>query len=293
MPIDIIEHIDDPNFEKVLAACKKLRVRVNVTVRNGVSVSCRAEVSGNTRSIDFDLIGLNSNLSGDAQRRYRSKHDTYLKQHLKQMRPKRPGIDGHFGGASIRFQVLEQHASEWFDDVYAALQDTANFTPIPAPFEMFRKKKLTTQPEPTEKPSAPKQPPAESPEITALRTELKALQRPTRPKTPDALKEIQRVLKTFERPSSITKYVKQTRGSTCQLCGFKGFKKRNGKLYCEVHHLFHLSKKPPADCLGPEYLVVLCATCHRRMHYAEVGEPMRDGKGWWVSIDGEEKLFEV
>jgi predicted HNH restriction endonuclease len=50
---------------------------------------------------------------------------------------------------------------------------------------------------------------------------------------------------------------------------------RNGRRYCEVHHLFHLSTYPPPECLEPFYLVVLCATCHRRMHYAAVGEPTR------------------
>ncbi len=56
---------------------------------------------------------------------------------------------------------------------------------------------------------------------------------PSRKITPQKLKEIQRVLATYERPNAITKYVKRTRGSTCQLCGYEGFRKRNGTLYCE------------------------------------------------------------
>jgi len=47
------------------------------------------------------------------------------------------------------------------------------------------------------------------------------------------------------------------------------------------------------DRLAPEYLVVLCATCHRRMHYANVGEPIRDNKGWRVCVDGTEVLFQI
>jgi 5-methylcytosine-specific restriction endonuclease McrA len=293
MPTDFEEHVDDPTFKKVLDACRKRGVRVTVTVRDGVSITCRTEMIGNAASIDFDLRRLDSNFSEEAQRRYREKHVAYLKKHLKQLRPKRSGIVSNFGATGIRFQVLEQDASEWYDDVYAALQDTANFTPLPDPFEMFKKSKPPAGVEPKKKPSAPKRPPAEPPKIAALRTRLRTLQRPTQPKTPETLKEIQRVLKTYERPSAITKYVKQTRGSTCQLCGYKGFKKRNGKLYCEVHHLFHLSKNPPPMCLGPEYLVVLCATCHRRMHYADVGDAVRDGKGWRVSIDGEKVVFAV
>jgi 5-methylcytosine-specific restriction endonuclease McrA len=293
MPNDFQEHLDEPTFSKVLDACKRRGVRVTVTVRDGASITCRTEMSGNAASIDFDLWRLGSNFSEEAQRRYTEKHDAYLKKHLKQLRPKKPGIASHFGATGIRFQVLDQDASEWFDDVYAALQDTANFTPLPDPFEMLKKAKRPANPEAKKKPSFPNAPPAESPRMTALRTRLRMLQRPTQPKTPETLKAIQRVLKTYERPSAITKYVKQTRGSTCQLCGYRGFKKWNGKLYCEIHHLFHLSKNPPPMCLGLEYLVVLCATCHRRMHYADVGELTRDKKGWRVSVDGDEVVFEV
>ena len=69
--------------------------------------------------------------------------------------------------------------------------------------------------------------------------------------------------------------------------------KRNGNRYCEVHHLFHLSKNPPPACLGPEYLVVLCATCHRRIHYAIVSDPLRTANGWRVRIDDKDVLFRI
>jgi 5-methylcytosine-specific restriction protein A len=133
--------------------------------------------------------------------------------------------------------------------------------------------------------------PQDSPEIAQLKRELDLLQSHTQPQTPEVLRMIQRVLKTYERPSPVTRYVKRVRGATCQLCGELGFVKRNGKRYCEVHHLFHLSKSPPPKCLAPEYLVVLCATCHRRMHYADVGEPVRDGDGWRVRVDDAEHRF--
>ena len=114
-----------------------------------------------------------------------------------------------------------------------------------------------------------------------------------RPQTPETLKRIQRILESYERPSAITRYVKRTRGSTCQLCEDPGFVMRNGQRYCEAHHLFHLSKSPPPECLGPEYLAILCPTCHRRMHYADVGEPVRQGQAWCVRVDDEEVLFQV
>ena len=131
--------------------------------------------------------------------------------------------------------------------------------------------------------------PPDTPAITDLKRDLDELL--SRPQTPESLRQIQRVLKTYERPSPITRYVKRTRGTTCQLCGELGFVKRNGMRYCEVHHLFHLSKNPPAKCLAPEYLLVLCATCHRRMHYADVGEPERQGTGWRVRVDDTERHF--
>jgi 5-methylcytosine-specific restriction endonuclease McrA len=127
--------------------------------------------------------------------------------------------------------------------------------------------------------------------IIPLEQELDELQ--SRPQTPETLQKVQRVLKTYERPSRITQYVKRMRKplDTCQLCNELGFIKRNGKRYTEVHHLFHLSKNPPPKCLAPEYLIVLCATCHRRMHFADVGEPVREGNGWRVRVDDEEYRF--
>ncbi|MGA2337433.1 MAG: hypothetical protein ABSG08_18840 [Terriglobales bacterium] len=105
------------------------------------------------------------------------------------------------------------------------------------------------------------------------------------------LRRISRILESYERPSRITNQVKQIRGTSCQLCGVPGFLKRDGTRYCEVHHLFHLADDPPTECLSPEYIAVLCASCHRRMHYADVGKPLADPEGWKVRVDGEEILF--
>lgn len=131
------------------------------------------------------------------------------------------------------------------------------------------------------------------PRVTELRNRLDQLWDGTQPPTPEVLRRVQRIMKTYERPKAITRYVKQTRGTDCQLCGVPGFLKKNGTRYCEVHHLFHLSTNPPAGCLAPEYLVVLCATCHRRMHHCNVGRPERHDGGWIVSIDGVEQRFLV
>ncbi len=105
-------------------------------------------------------------------------------------------------------------------------------------------------------------------------------------KDPTLLRKIQKNIEVFERPNHITNAVKKTRGYKCQLCGTDGFGMKNGRKYCEVHHLFHLSVNPPPECLEATHVVVLCATCHRRMHYANVGIPERHATGWMVNIDG-------
>jgi hypothetical protein len=123
-----------------------------------------------------------------------------------------------------------------------------------------------------------------------LQRELESYPGPGKRSLP-VLRRIKRILETYERPSSVTNHVKRSRGSNCQLCGLEGFLKRDGKRYCEVHHLFHLAEEPPADCLSPEYLVVLCANCHRRMHYAKVNLPIASADGWTVEIDGGKVSF--
>lgn len=110
---------------------------------------------------------------------------------------------------------------------------------------------------------------------------------------PVVLRKVRRVIEAYERPSAITNTVKEQRGDKCQLCGCRGFLKRNGTRYCEVHHLFHLSDNPPAECLGPDFLVVVCATCHRRLHYANVGIPERVLGGWQLLIDDEPIFFSI
>ena len=130
-------------------------------------------------------------------------------------------------------------------------------------------------------------PTPEIPESVAesLRRELNNCPEPGK-RSPLVLRKIRRILESFERPSTVTNYVKRTRGDTCQVCGTPGFVKRDGRRYCELHHLFHIADDPPADCLSPEYLVVLCANCHRRMHYGDVSAPVATAAGWAVKIDG-------
>jgi hypothetical protein len=141
-------------------------------------------------------------------------------------------------------------------------------------------------------PSPIKVPSSQTDFISALQSALASLP-PPGSRTAPVLRRVQRMIESYERPSRITNAVKHQRGDTCQMCGQQGFVKRDGGRYCEVHHLFHLAKDPPAECLEPRFLVVVCATCHRRLHYAQVGEPISTSTGWKLLVDEQEIVFQT
>ena len=126
-----------------------------------------------------------------------------------------------------------------------------------------------------------------------LQSELQQTLKMTSDKSGQKLRKIQRIYEAYERPSAITNTVKKQRGDRCQLCEIRGFIKRNGTRYSEAHHVFHLSKNPPDDALEPKHLIVLCATCHRRMHYADIGVPIPTDEGWCIRVDGKEYSFKT
>lgn len=100
--------------------------------------------------------------------------------------------------------------------------------------------------------------------------------------------EMRRFLATrYERPSRVTQLIKNKLGSTCQICGYEGFSMRNGKRYCEVHHLFHLAKQLPGS-LAPRQLVVVCATCHRKLHYGPATDPVECEGRWLFELCGQQ-----
>jgi hypothetical protein len=133
--------------------------------------------------------------------------------------------------------------------------------------------------------------PADSPRIVKLKKLFQTIHPLPVPPAPKELKRLRRIMTAYERPSEITRYVKSTRGDRCQLCNRKFFMMRNGRRYCEVHHLYQLSKNPPVECLAPEYLIAVCATCHRMLHYADADEPERADGAWQVRIGKVIKRF--
>lgn len=93
------------------------------------------------------------------------------------------------------------------------------------------------------------------------------------------------LLLRLNRPSSVGQLVKDLRGTTCVICGTPGFVKRDGSRYAEVHHVEELSTRNPG-VLGSDNMIVVCANCHRKLHYAEVDVSQSEG-GWTIVINGE------
>jgi hypothetical protein len=70
----------------------------------------------------------------------------------------------------------------------------------------------------------------------------------------------------------------------CQLCNAEGFVQKNGVRHAEAHHVGEVHEVDPG--LRPSSnVMVLCPTCHRKMHYARV-KIARSLTGWRVSLEG-------
>jgi hypothetical protein len=78
-----------------------------------------------------------------------------------------------------------------------------------------------------------------------------------------------RLTAQIDRPTSISKALKKKLGYTCQICGIEGFEKKSGGRYAEAHHLLELHKLLPGSLIT-ENILIVCANCHRKLHYADV-----------------------
>jgi hypothetical protein len=72
------------------------------------------------------------------------------------------------------------------------------------------------------------------------------------------------VARAIARNRHIADLKKQLHGHRCQICDAPGFRKANGDLYAEAHHLDELAAEG-RDV--PSNLLCVCPTCHRRIHY--------------------------
>lgn len=87
------------------------------------------------------------------------------------------------------------------------------------------------------------------------------------------------------RPGLITDYLKQLQNYSCQLCMQRGFLQRNNTLYIEAHHIMELHKLI-AGSFCSDNIVVVCPTCHKKLHYADVSYKMSSIDVVEISING-------
>jgi hypothetical protein len=77
------------------------------------------------------------------------------------------------------------------------------------------------------------------------------------------------------RPGLITDYLKALHNHVCQICKQKGFIQRNKSLYIEAHHIMELHKLIPGSYCS-DNIVVVCPTCHKKLHYANISYEIID-----------------
>lgn len=98
-----------------------------------------------------------------------------------------------------------------------------------------------------------------------------------------------KVVNAIKRPSAISNKIKELYGYECMICGYPGFEKKSGSRYAEVHHMIELNKQAPRS-LQSWNTIVVCPTCHRKLHYGKVKSEFLN-PGWRLNIDGEEVIL--
>ena len=88
--------------------------------------------------------------------------------------------------------------------------------------------------------------------------------------------------KRYERDLNLVSKIKSTRGTACQICGYRLIKK-DGTDYCEVHHLESLANEG-LDIKSN--MLVVCANCHVMFHYGNVEILNHNHINLIVKIDG-------
>jgi len=103
------------------------------------------------------------------------------------------------------------------------------------------------------------------------------------------VKEI--VSRRIER-GNISKVVKKANNYECQICKAldlpaHGFKKRNGELYVESHHIIPVSELEQGS-LGTLNLLTVCANHHRQLHYGDVKIVENNDEYFKILIDNKQ-----
>lgn len=92
------------------------------------------------------------------------------------------------------------------------------------------------------------------------------------------------------RPNAITDYLKKIQRYTCQICGKLGFRQGNGKRYVETHHVVELHKLMPGSYCS-DNIIVVCANCHKKLHYARIEYISTDNSQIVLKINDEQFQF--
>jgi len=100
-----------------------------------------------------------------------------------------------------------------------------------------------------------------------------------------------KVSEQVARPGMVTEYLKQLHNYVCQLCQAPGFRKRNGSLYAEAHHIIELHHLIPGSYCS-DNIVIVCPTCHRKLHYASVSYSLNHNNEVSVVINGKTFSFD-
>ncbi|MEM7474704.1 MAG: HNH endonuclease [Planctomycetota bacterium] len=87
----------------------------------------------------------------------------------------------------------------------------------------------------------------------------------------------------LDRGKSVTDCLKNLLGGECQVCGEKGFQKKDGTTYVESHHLTQVATLQPG-ILCSDNIVLLCANCHREIHYGAEVEVSADHEYIFVRL---------
>jgi hypothetical protein len=102
--------------------------------------------------------------------------------------------------------------------------------------------------------------------------------------------ERQTISNQVARPGPITDYLKELNNYTCQICGIQGFVQANGNQYVEAHHIIELHKLIPGSYCS-DNIIVVCPTCHRKLHYAKVSYSSISQNKIEVSINNDKFKF--
>lgn len=91
----------------------------------------------------------------------------------------------------------------------------------------------------------------------------------------------------FERSAAVVAYVKKRAGENCEMPGCKStlFRKSDGSVYTEVHHVIPLAEGGDDSV---ENAAALCPNCHRAQHHAENKAELRETLA--ERVDGLEKF---